>query len=309
MAIAVAIGLVACGPAISPAQTSSSVQPSAQTAVGSPSPSATTVVEDAGLRLAATFDRLKVEAGGTVTVALSIENTRPTDVEFEEPCEASAMTVTVLVPVEPIGRDWDGIAAAFKTYALKESAGSPIESSIRTGMRTTASSTPCHAPTGAGGDLPATIIPAGTTYETVLTWTAEVVPGVPAVPGPARFSIAVLHDQRLAAGGMTTADTLTATGTITIVDGAPSAVSAGQALDSVLADAAFAKWLTEQPRKSWANANLFIQPGAVGVDVLPDVPYWDVELYREPRNWAIAYIDALGGQVLRRSFCNVPCDR
>ena len=49
-------------------------------------------------------------------------------------------------------------------------------------------------------------------------------------------------------------------------------------------DATFAKWLAKQPRKSWVNANLFIQPAAVQVAVLPDVPYWDVELFRERDN-------------------------
>ena len=260
----------------------------------------------------AAFDRLDVEAGGTITVGLSIENTRPTDVVFGEPCAMDAMTVAVRVPVEPIGRAWDGIAAAFKTYALQESTGSPMESSIRTGLRTSASTKPCHALSGAGGDgvlLPTTVIRSGTSYETVLTWTAAIVPGVPAIPGPAPFSIKVVHDHRLAGGGMIRADTLEATGTIMITDGPPSALSAGQALDAAIADAAFGKWLAKQPRKSWVNTNLFIQPGAVGAAVLPDVPYWDVELFREPRNWAIVYVDALSGQVLRRSFCDIPCDR
>ena len=260
----------------------------------------------------AAFDRLNVEAGGTITIGLSIENARPTDVVFGEPCAANAMTVTVRVPVEPIGRDWDGLAAAFKTFALRASTGSPMESSIRTGLRTAASTKPCHAPSGAGGEggfLPTTIIPSGTTYETVLTWTAAIVPGVPAIPGPSPFSIKVLHDPRLAGAGLIMADTLEATGTITITKGAPSAVSAGQALDATLADAAFGQWLAKQPRTSWVNTNLFIQPGAVGVAVLPVVPYWDVELFREPRNWAIVYVDARTGQVLRRSFCDIPCDR
>jgi hypothetical protein len=276
------------------------------------SASATTIAADSGLRLVATFDRLEVVAGGTVDVALSIENTRSTDVVFEEPCGPNGMTVVVQVPVEPIGREWNGIAGAFKAYALRESTGSPIESSIRTGLRTAASAKPCHAQNGAGGDgggIPSTIIPSGTTYETTLTWTAEIVPGVPAIPGPAPFSIKIPHDHRLAGAGLMRADTLEATGTITITDGAPGAVSAGQALDAALADAKFGKWLAKQARKSWVNANLFIQPAAVRVAVLPDVPYWDVELFREPRSWAMVYVDARTGQVLQRSFCDIPCDR
>ena len=63
------------------------------------------------------------------------------------------------------------------------------------------------------------------------------------------------------------------------------------------------------PRKTWENANLFPMPAAHGVKALPEVPYWEVDLFREPRSFAILYIDALTGDVLRRVFCNVPCDR
>jgi hypothetical protein len=269
-------------------------------------------VTGGGLKLVAAFDRLAVAAGASVTVGLSIVNTRSTDVVFEEPCESDAMTVDVLVPVEPIGRDWDGIAASFKGYALQQSAGSPMESSIRTRLHTSASAMACHALDGGGGGggiLPTTIIQAGTTYETVLTWPAEILRGIPAIPGPAPFSIKVRYDQTQAGGGLIHAATLEANGVLRVLDGAPSAISAGNALDTALADPAFATWLTKQPKAAWVNANLFLQPAAIGVAVLPVVPYWDVELYREPRNWAILYIDAVSGEVLGRMFCDIPCDR
>ncbi len=76
----------------------------------------TQVAERDGLRLVAEFDRLEVEAGGTVTVALSIENTRPTDVVFDEP---GRMTVELRAPVEPIGRGWDGLAGAFTVLVAR----------------------------------------------------------------------------------------------------------------------------------------------------------------------------------------------
>jgi len=252
---------------------------------------------------------MEVEAGGTVTIALSIENTRPTDVVFDEPCNTQAMTVEAGAPVEPVGRDWDGIAATFKTYALEASAGTPIESSIREPLRTAAKAGPCHAPEsglGVGGGLK--LIEAGTTYETVLTWPAEIVPDVPAVPGPAPFEIAVNFDHKEAGNGLFTVETLEATGTITVLEGAPSAISAGQALDAALGDPEFAAWLAQQPKDAWVNTNLFLQGRAFAAG-LPEVPYWDVELYREPRNWAVLLIDAMSGEVLRRDFCDIPCDR
>lgn len=270
----------------------------------------TTVAEAAGLKLVATFDRMEVAAGGTVTVALSIENTRSTDVVFEEPCETEAMTVELRVPVEPIGREWDGIAAAFKTFALEESTGSPIESSIRAPVRTTAAMQSCHAVKTAisGTGVPTTIIGAGATYETVLTWTAEIVRGVPALTGSAPYSIKVLYDLE-STGQLIKAETLGVTGSITVMDGARSAISAGEALDAALADPQFIAWLDQHPQAAWVNANLFLQPAAVGVDQLPAVPYWDIELYREPRNWALLYVDVQSGEVLGRTFCDIPCDR
>jgi hypothetical protein len=283
-----AVELAAAGPGVSP------------TAIGA---------EAAGLKLVAAFDRMEVEAGGTVTVALSIENTRSTDVVFDEPCNTGAMTVEVRAPVEPIGRDWEGIAAAFKTYALETSAGTPMESSIREPLRTDAKAAPCHATEsglGVGGTLK--LIEAGTTYETLLTWAAEIVPGVPAAPGSAPYTIAVPFDHKEAGNGLFTVETLEATGTITVLDGAPSAISAGQALDAALGDPEFAAWLEQQPKDAWGNTNLFLQ-GRGFVDPYPEVPYWDVELYREPRNWAVLLIDAMSGEVLRRDFCDIPCDR
>jgi hypothetical protein len=32
-------------------------------------------------------------------------------------------------------------------------------------------------------------------------------------------------------------------------------------------------------------------------------------LYREPRSWAVVYVDAMTGNVLRRTFCDRPCKR
>jgi hypothetical protein len=277
-----------------------------------PSAAATTTVEAAGLKLVATFDRLEVPAGGRVTISLTIENSRPTDVVFIEPCGPDAMTVAVRVPTEPIGLDHEGIAAAFKTYALEQSTGSPIESSIRGRLSSPAETQPCHASIGSGRDPagnPRRIIEAGMTYETTLTWTAEIVKGIPAASEEAPFSIKVLYDLAAAGGGLTHAETLEATGVISVVDGAPSAITAGQALDAVIVDRKFAKWLAKQRPASWVNANLFLQPAARAAPPLPEVPYWDVELFREPRNWAIAYVDARTANLLKLSICEIPCDR
>jgi hypothetical protein len=313
-ALLAAVGalIAGCGLAASPSSVPRGPSATSSSAAQPPSvaPGLELTAEDVGLKLVATLDRREVEAGGTVTVDVRIENGRPTDVVFEEPCVPNVMAVDLHVPTEPIGRDWNGIAAAFKAYVLRDSTGSPIESSIRGPQHTSAVPRACQLQKD-GGDpgIPPTSIRAGTAYETVLTWTAELVRGVPAVPGPAPFTIRVLHDHVAAGNGLTKADKLEVAGTIAVITGQPSAVSAGQAIDAVLEDRAFAAWLARQPKRAWVNANLFLQPGAVGVKVLPVVPYWDVELFREPRNWAILSVDAMTGKVLTRNFCERPCDR
>ena len=269
------------------------------------------MAEAAGLRLTAELDRLEVEPGGDVTVQLSLHNTRPSDVVFEEPCDTQAMIVEVPNPVEPIGRQWDGIAGAFKAYALDESQGTPIESSIRTPLRTIAKGLPCHAATHQVGVATLATIASGETYETTLRWSAAYVRDLPAGPGEVPFSIEVRYDFVEAGNGMFRAETIALGGTITILPGGPAPISAGQAIDAALADGAFAAWLAKQPRDTWENANLFLQGGAMGAAIgpYPGVPYWDVELYRAPRNWAVVLVDAATGDILKRDFCRDPCDR
>jgi hypothetical protein len=310
--VALGLGVIACSSA------APSVGPGGSTAPGgtgspiAPLPSAliTFKAESDGLELVAAFDRLVVEPGGDVTVQLRLRNTRSEDVSFSEPCgQSDAMIVEVPNPVEPIGREWDGIASVFKTYALGQSTGTPIESSIRTPLKTMAMGSRCHAPTEGDPSFEHQTISAGETYESTFTWSAELVKDLPAVAGQMPFSIQVKHDIEAAGGGMYKAETLRVDGAITVLPGGPNVVTAGEALDAAIADPDFFAWLSKQPRKSWENANLYLQPGAVGVDVLPTVPYWSVELFRAPRNWAIYYVDASNGTVLKRLFCDIPCDR
>jgi len=39
-----------------------------------------------------------------------------------------------------------------------------------------------------------------------------------------------------------------------------------------------------------------------------DGTFWNVELFREPRNWAIGSVDASTGQLRALQFCKRPCD-
>ena len=105
---------------------------------------------------------------------------------------------------------------------------------------------------------------------------------------------------------------LSAEGSIRVAGDAPRVVTAGGALDALLADARFAAWLPLQPSATWSGANLFLQssPGVSGN--VPPGPNWEIDLFREmgvPRNWAIGYVDAFSGEVRNLAICNDPCDR
>ena len=306
--VGLVIGLAGCTSAApaSPAAPPQTLAPAST----QPSAAETTFADEADrLRLTAQFDRLEVEGGGSVLVRLNLQNGRSEPVTFEEPCGPPTMAVAVTIPSEPVGKEWDGIAREFKTYALEQSQGTPMESSIRNPPPTFAKPQPCHAATTDEAGLTTSSLSAGATYETVLTWSAELVKGIAATPGQVPFTIQVRHNLEPAGNGLITYDMLEVKGTIAIVEGGASAISPGEALDAALGDEQFATWLRKQPRRSWENVNLFLQPGAIGVNVLPEVPYWDVELYRTPRNWAIVHVDAASGTVLRTDFCEDPCDR
>jgi hypothetical protein len=276
-------------------------------------PAAKFATEIGGLSLVAAFDRSEVAAGGDVVVQLTLVNGRSEPATFEEPCYGNTMTVDLRVPAEPAGRDWDGVAGQFKRYALDHGQGTPIESSTRGPQKTLARDEPCHAEPDVEADpilSAAASIPAGATYTTTLTWSAELVAGVPAEPGEYPFSIRVLYDQQALAGGMIHAETLEVEGPIVVGAGQEGSISPGDAIDVALDDATFAAWLGKQPASSWENANLFLQPGGINTgNAIPAVPYWDVELYRTPRNWGVVLVDALDGTILKTDFCNDPCDR
>jgi hypothetical protein len=273
------------------------------------SPSASVAAEDSGLRLVATLDKAQVEPGGTISVGIALTNVRSTPVTFIAPCGRNTMTVQLPTPIDPAGKTWSGTKGAFKVYALRVSQGTPMESSIRNPQPTTAEGVGCDAATGADGMTdPATLAP-GETYRTALVWTASFVRGLPSTAGPMPFSIVIQHDVKAGSNGMYRVESLEVRGTIDVLPGGRAPVSAGQALDAAIGDKVFAKWLATHPRATWVNTNLFLQPGAIGVKSLPSVPYWDVELYAEPRSWVVVTVDAATGKVLTRAVCNVPCDR
>lgn len=75
-----------------------------------------------GLTLRVEFDGAEVAPGATLTMRVGVRNDRPTPAILAfGTCGAPAtVSAEVAVPWEPEGRAWDGIAAEFKSYALRE---------------------------------------------------------------------------------------------------------------------------------------------------------------------------------------------
>ena len=105
---------------------------------------------------------------------------------------------------------------------------------------------------------------------------------------------------------------LTASGQIRVAGDAPRIVTAGEAIDALLADRRFARWLPKQRPKTWSNANLFLQTWPRAEGIVPVGPSWEIDLFREigvARNWAIGFVDPFTAEVRNLEFCDIPCDR
>lgn len=271
---------------------------------------------DNGLSMEVTLSSSEVAPGGSVTIDITIRSDRAVPVPIGSGyCGALATMYAVLpVPLDPVGRDWEGISGTFKHYALTEGlreGGAPMS---QPGW-VYANATPCNDPS------PDVSLEPGGTMTGSMTWSALLVKGVPALPGEVPFTVSAAHDPSGAppsyppgykgpiASWFKTYQQLTVTGTIRIVGDAPAVLSGGQAIDAMLSNQRFTNWLTEQPASTWSVANVFLQNPGKAQGIVPAGPSWDVELFREvgvPRNWAIGYVDAFSGKVLSLTFCNAP---
>jgi hypothetical protein len=298
-----------------PPSSSTSAAPTSSGHSSSPPSSGTLTAADAtGVVLSVSFDRLEVAPGDTVTAHISIHNGRATPLVYEHTdCDGPVnMTVTVALPVEPSGRKWTGLAGTFKTYTLTKGYG-PGGVPATDPVRLVVPDTNC------GGDLgPSTLAP-GETLTATMRWPANIVTGIPALPGDVPFTISWIYDpvavptpvpgQNM--GGLPGPRTsnLTVAGRITIV-GAPSKVlSAGQAIDFLLADPAFVKWLKRQPASSWETVDMFPESEPKADGFVPKGVSWSFQVFRHPRNFALAWVDAYTGAIISINYCDIPCNR
>jgi hypothetical protein len=267
---------------------------------------------DAGLALTVDPDRTVVEPGGTVVFAIAIRNDRPDPVTYRYICGGPAsLQGTIALPQAAAGRTWTGIKARFEAFAIENGTWPYPPGRV---------ATEGHSGKCDGNDEDRTLKP-GETMTSAIRWRAMLAKGVPAVPGHVEFEIVVDHDpvdERTL--GPTPAGTpdcnvlctipswsyvwshLVVRGELTVSGTAPRLASEGQVIEAVLADTRFSRWLDEQPESTWQTANVYFDYDQAAV--------WNVELFRgEPRNYAIAKVDAFTGKLRSLSFCNDPCLR
>ena len=290
-------------------------QPAVSLASNGTTGAMTLTSSDDALSLSVRLDRASLEPGGKVTVEVTVHNGRPSPVLYTVACDSpTAMTTTMALPLEPVGRAWTGLegdlkAAMLSPGRLSGDSSDSIETTTRSGS--------CSS--GFQGER--TLGP-GETIASTLVWSAELVSGVYAMPGDVPFTITFDHDRLNGppsyppaykgpiGGWVAIYRHLSVAGQVRIVGQPPQLLSKGQAIDAVLSEPMFASWLTEQPESTWSAANLILgNPGETSI--VPVGPTWELDLFREtgvPRNFAMAFVDPFSGAV-RLNFCEAPCSR
>src|SRR2546423_8741091 len=258
-----ALLLTACGPSSGASSLAPTASPSVRPEV-SASPGSVASAGDANVRVASADgltvtvepDRQEVEPGGTVVAQIRVRNDRPEPVVDSFGCLlAPRWTVDVLMPFEPAGRSWTGIAGKFKDYAMNHSDQPGIISSRRP-VQTMPFGDPCVT-------APASLA-AGATAEWTLKWQAPMTPGIEAPVGTDPFTIVAAYPPHPEPGSTPTpaptsprgpffAKSLSVSGTIKVAGQGPHLVSAGEAIDALLAYRRFATWLPKQPATTWST--------------------------------------------------------
>jgi hypothetical protein len=321
-----ALGCTAASPlprSAGPTGPSSVPAPASSVASSSVVPSASTDAEAqvlraeaGGLVLTASLDRTLVAAGGAVVITATLRNPTSQPISVAG-CGKPSGTAFVPMPEGRVGKAWTGMARRFKAYVLEHGNGPGIVPSLEP-LAVALRGDAC-----ASLDLEMELAP-GDAVSSSLTWTAALVDGVDALPGPVPFQVTAGYDLLNAPPSRDPDATgpgvswspmyrqIAVEGTIEVLGRQQALVGPGEAVDALLGDPTFARWLADRPATTWSNANLFLtsQPEAVGI--LPAGPSWDIELFREigvPRNWAIAFVDPFDAAVRSVTYCDVPCDR
>lgn len=285
---------------------------------GSTSPSKSTdfIAEADGYTLTVTADRLTLAPGETVTFSATFHNgtDKPIDVAGSHCGGGTTGYVFVPLPVEPEGKAWTGIRRTFKDFVLKNGMGPGAVPALEP-LQLNMSGPEC------GEWAISSQLAPGDSVSSSMSWKAEIVAGVDALAGVIPFSVSAGYDQQNGPpsyppdftgvrGSWTPMfKALEVKGAIEVVGEGKALKGPGEVIDTVLADKTFGRWLARQSAKSWSNANLYLNSQAVAQGILPKGPAWQLELFREPRNWAIASVDPFDASLISVTYCNIPCDR
>lgn len=281
--------------------------------------SPTTTTKD-GVELAIQLQSAAVTSGGSVTADVTLRNLRSTSLVYGvQWCGApAALSVALPMPLQPAGKTWSDVPGQLKQFAFEQGTGPG--GGPATAPRDTSADQGCSP--GDDGDE-ATLAP-GAAVERTVTWRAQIVAGVPALPGSVSFSLSALVDPTGAppsyppnykgplASWAKSYTEIALSGSLTIEASGPPLISEGQALDSLLADKPFETWLATQPASTWDIVNVFLEDGSGGGTILPHGPSWEIDVFRErgvARNFALGFVDPFSGQLRSVNYCNAPCDR
>ncbi len=271
-----------------------------------------------GLTLTVQLEGAEVAPGKTLEARIRVRNDGALPFQATEGCAVTASwIVKVPVPVDPPGRSWSGTQGALKAYALANGMQPGIVD-WRLPYETRARGIGCLR----GPDA----LRPGQTSETTLTWTAELLPGIPAAPGRIDFTVSANYKDptvvptpfptpRPGEIGSTRTDLykgIVVQGSLHVVGPTEPLLSGGQALDGLLADPRFATSLGAMPATTWGEVNLSLQHADQPIGLTPKGTSWSIQLFREvhvKRNWAIAFVDAHSGAVSGLTICDIPCNK
>jgi hypothetical protein len=286
-------------------------------------------IESASGTLSSTLDQIvltvvtdpqTVDSGRRVQLTAMLRNDRPTPVAYGLlGCGFASVEVSPQLPFEPFGKAWAGRAGWFKDFVLNHgyaAGGAPATEPAPVTLF--AGGAPCDGLEGSES----TLLP-GQLLTNTFSWPAEVVTGLRAAPGAVPFTVTAGFDRQngppsyepgytgIRGSWVPMYKQLSVRGHLTVVGEAPDAVSGGEALDALLEDEGFVRWLEGQAPGTCDTANLILANNHAG-GIIPPGPAWDIELFCESgveRHFAIAAVDAISGKVTLLDVCSIPCGR